>query len=100
MPVFNLSLSLDASSWAWGFDAVLPAKAEALVTGSASGPVELVASVNGTSFRVLAESISRERIEHRLYFFLRADAIFRLHGLTVFRRSISVIGCCGDSWKP
>lgn len=62
VPVFNLSLSLDASSWAWGFDAVLPAKAEALVAGSASGPVELVASVNGTSFRVLAESISRERI--------------------------------------
>jgi len=62
VPVFNLSLSLDASSWTWGFDAVLPAKAEALVAGSASGPVELVASVNGTAFRVLAESISRERI--------------------------------------
>ncbi len=62
VPVFNLSLSLDASSWAWGFDAVLPAKAEALVAGSASGPVELVASVNGTPFRVLAESISRERM--------------------------------------
>ncbi|MEQ6340538.1 MAG: hypothetical protein M3A44_02520 [Gammaproteobacteria bacterium] len=62
VPVFNLSLSLDASSWAWGFDAVLPAKAEALVAGSASGPVELMASVNGTPFRVLAESISRERI--------------------------------------
>jgi hypothetical protein len=30
--------------------------------GSASGPVELVASVNGTPFRVLAESISRERV--------------------------------------
>ncbi|MDP3138545.1 MAG: hypothetical protein Q8N17_19700 [Burkholderiaceae bacterium] len=63
IPVFNLSLSLDASSWAWGFDAVLPARAEALVApGSASGPVELVASINGTPFRVLAESISRERI--------------------------------------
>lgn len=61
VPVFNLSLSLDASSWAWGFDAVLPAKAEALVAGSASAPVELLASVNGTPFRVLAESISRER---------------------------------------
>jgi len=62
VPVFNLSLSLDASSWAWGFDAVLPAKAEALVApGSTSGPVELIASVNGTTFRVLAESISRER---------------------------------------
>ncbi|MDX1251139.1 MAG: hypothetical protein IDH49_02555 [Gammaproteobacteria bacterium] len=63
VPVFNLSLSLDASSWAWGFDAVLPAKAEALVApGNASGPVELMASVNGAPFRVLAENISRERI--------------------------------------
>jgi len=63
VPVFNLSLSLDAASWTWGFDAQLPAKAEALVApGSASGPVELVASVNGTAFRVLAENISRERI--------------------------------------
>lgn len=63
VPVFNLSLSLDAASWTWGFDAQLPAKAEALVApGNASGPVELVASVNGTAFRVLAENISRERI--------------------------------------
>lgn len=62
VPVFNLSLSLDAASWTWGFDAQLPAKAEALVApGDASGPVELVASINGTQFRVLAESISRER---------------------------------------
>ena len=63
VPVFNLSLSLDASSWTWGFDAQLPAKAESLVApGTASGPVELVASVNGTEFRVFAESISRERV--------------------------------------
>ena len=62
VPVFNLSLSLDAASWTWGFDAQLPATAETLVApGNASGPVELVASVNGTQFRVLAESISRER---------------------------------------
>ena len=62
VPVFNLSLSLDAASWTWGFDAQLPAKAESLVApGDALGPVELVASVNGTQFRVLAESISRER---------------------------------------
>lgn len=63
VPVFNLSLSLDAASWTWGFDAQLPAAAEALVApGSNGGPVELVASVNGTPFRVLAESISRERV--------------------------------------
>lgn len=63
VPVFSLSLSLDADSWTWGFDAQLPAKAETLVAPSgASGPVELVASINGTVFHVLAESISRERI--------------------------------------
>lgn len=63
VPVFNLSLSLDAASWTWGFDAQLPAKAESLVAPStASGPVDLVASINGTPFRVLAESISRERV--------------------------------------
>ncbi len=62
VPVFSLSLSLDAASWAWGFEAVLPANAEALVApGSASGPAELAARVNGTTFRVFAENISRER---------------------------------------
>jgi hypothetical protein len=62
VPAFSLSLSLDADSWTWGFEAVLPATAETLVApGNASGPVELMATVNGTDFRVLAENISRER---------------------------------------
>ena len=63
VPVFSLSLALDAASWTWGFDALLPAAATSLVApGSNGGPVELVASVNGMPFRVLAESISRERV--------------------------------------
>ena len=62
VPVFSLSLSLDAASWAWGFEASLPASAEALLDpGSSAGPVALLASVNGADFYVLAESISRER---------------------------------------
>ena len=62
VPAFSLSLSLDADSWTWGFEAVLPTTAETLIVpGNASGPVELLASVNGTVFRVLAENISRER---------------------------------------
>ncbi|WP_370525923.1 hypothetical protein [Methylococcus sp. BF19-07] len=62
VPVLSLSLSLDAASWAWGFEAQLPAKAEPLVVpGSGTRPVELIATVNGTDFRVLAENISRER---------------------------------------
>ena len=62
VPVYSLSLSLDASSWSWGFEASLPARAEALVApGNPAGPVELLARINGTDFRVFAESISRER---------------------------------------
>ena len=62
VPVFSLSLSLDAASWAWGFEASLPASAEALLDpGTGAGPVALLASVNGADFYVLAESISRER---------------------------------------
>ena len=63
VPVLNLSLAFDADSWTWGFEATLPARAESLVDpGRASGPVELLARVNGTDFRVLAEDISRERV--------------------------------------
>lgn len=61
VPVNSLSLSLDASSWAWGFDAVLPHSAQSLIEPNGSGVVELLANVNGTTFAVLAENISRER---------------------------------------
>jgi len=61
VPVNSLSLSLDASSWAWGFDAVLPHSARSLIEPNGSGVVELLANVNGTTFAVLAENISRER---------------------------------------
>ena len=61
VPVNSLSLSLDASSWAWGFDAVLPHSAQSLIEPNGSGVVELLASVNGTTFAVLAENISRDR---------------------------------------
>lgn len=62
VPVISLSLSLDVDSWAWGFEATLPGIAEALVAhGDGASPVELVAHVNGTNFRVLAENLSRER---------------------------------------
>lgn len=60
IPTLSLSLSLDADSWTWGFNASLPASAQALVEPG-DGPVELLASVNGVSFRLLAESLSRER---------------------------------------
>lgn len=61
VPTLSMSLSLDASSWTWGFDATLPGAAQSLVEPTAEGPVELRATVNGTEFRVLAENLSRER---------------------------------------
>ena len=66
VPVLGLSLSLDADSWAWGFEATLPQVAESLVVpenidGQGAGPVELIATINGTAFHVLAENLSRER---------------------------------------
>jgi len=63
VPVLGLSLSLDADSWAWGFEATLPLIAEALVVpDEGASPVELIATVNGTAFHVLAENLSRERV--------------------------------------
>ena len=62
VPVFSLSLSLDTASWTWGFEATLPAIAEPLIAATdGASPVELIAHVNGTDFRVLAENLSRER---------------------------------------
>ena len=62
VPTYTMSLSLDAASWAWGFEASLPGVAQGLVEPTADGPVELIANVNGTAFRVLAESLNRERV--------------------------------------
>jgi hypothetical protein len=60
VPAFRFSLSLDVSSWSWGFSASLPATSQALVEPT-TGPVELSAWVNGQEFRVLAEQVGRER---------------------------------------
>lgn len=58
----GITLSLDMDSWAWGFSASLPGSAlPDLEPASSGAPVELEALVNGTAFRVLVESISRER---------------------------------------
>jgi hypothetical protein len=62
VPTYTMSLSLDSGSWAWGFEASLPGVAQGLVEPNANGPVELIANVNGNAFRVLAESLNRERV--------------------------------------
>lgn len=60
IPALSLSISLDAQSWTWGFDASVPLQAQSLVEPT-NGPVELIATINGSQFRLLAESISRDR---------------------------------------
>lgn len=62
IPCLGMSLSLDVDSWAWGFSASIPGSALSLIEPSTLGePVELLATVNGTQFRLIAESLSRER---------------------------------------
>lgn len=57
-----LALQIDADSWTWGWDATVPGTDLWLLDPLLEGePVELVATVNGTSFRVLAERIARDR---------------------------------------
>lgn len=59
---YGFSLSLDADSWAWGFSASVRSESLSLLEPSTEGePVELRAMVNGVEFRVIAESLSRER---------------------------------------
>lgn len=63
IPCFGLSLSLDRDSWAWGFSATLPASSIALIEPTAAGEaVELEAVVNGMAIRLVAESMSSERV--------------------------------------
>lgn len=62
IPAISMNLSLDVDSWAWSFSASLPPSAESLVQRTGAGaPVELEATVNGVAYRLLAESMSRDR---------------------------------------
>ncbi|QPF74186.1 hypothetical protein G8A07_15530 [Roseateles sp. DAIF2] len=61
VPVLSASLSLEADSWTWGFSASLPGQVLSLVEPQSSGPVELLANINGTVFHVVVEQIARER---------------------------------------
>lgn len=59
----SLTLRLDVSSWTWGWSASLHGSAlPALEPANYGEPVELEATINGTPFRLLAESLSRERV--------------------------------------
>lgn len=62
LSALSLSLQIDADSWTWGWDASIPGAELALVEPAPGGdPVELLATVNGEQFRLLAERIARDR---------------------------------------
>ena len=62
LSALSLSLNIDADSWTWGWDASIPGAELALVEpASGADPVELLATVNGQQFRLLAERIARDR---------------------------------------
>lgn len=62
IPTLGVSLSIDYGSWTWGFNAQIPAdRMSDIEPGLFGDPVELEVMVNGTAYRVLAESIVRER---------------------------------------
>lgn len=58
----SIGLTLDDESWAWGATLGLPASEFDLVAPTLAGPVDLLATINGTQFRLLAEQVSRERV--------------------------------------
>lgn len=58
----GLSLQLDVDSWAWGWSASVPASY--LATLRPTGPdgfVEVIATINGEPFRLLVETLTRDR---------------------------------------
>ena len=62
LPVIALSLNIDMDSWSWGFSATLPGDTLPLLwTGASNSPVSLEAKVNGQSYYLLAEKVSRSR---------------------------------------
>jgi hypothetical protein len=62
IPTYSASMSLDVDSWTWSFSASVPGNALSdLEPGGDGLPVELEVRLNGMTFRVLAESLSRDR---------------------------------------
>lgn len=62
IPTFSLSMSIDADSWTWGFNATIPRDLEDAVQASSDGtPPELAVTINGSEYRMVAERPIRDR---------------------------------------
>lgn len=72
IPQLGLTLSLDVDSWCWRFSARLPGSAMSLLNpDSGATGVELLASINGQSWRLVAEPMGRDRTLGRAEFRLQ-----------------------------
>ena len=62
IPATAFGMSLDVDSWTWQWSAALHGSALPLITPGPGGePVQVIATINGAPYRLLAESYSRER---------------------------------------
>lgn len=62
LQAYSLSLKWDIDSWSVGWSASLPGSTlDAVMPSGLGEPVELLATINGTPVRLLAESIARDR---------------------------------------
>ena len=62
LPAISLALNIDADSWTFGFSAVLPRESlDDVMPASLGAPVEIDAEINGEHYRLLVESITRDR---------------------------------------
>ena len=62
IPCAALGMSLDVDSWTWQWQATLHAEALPLITpGPGGDPVEVLASINGTPYRLAVEGYTRSR---------------------------------------
>lgn len=62
IPAQAFGMSLDVDSWTWQWQATLHGSALPLITPGPGGePVQVIATINGVPYRLLAESYSRER---------------------------------------
>lgn len=61
VPSNSARIAVDVESWTWSFSAELPGSALPLVDAEPGDPTELLLSINGMPFRVMAESLRRSR---------------------------------------
>ncbi len=57
----SLQLSIDVDSWCWGWSASVPARYQAQLLSPDSNAIELIATINGTAFRLSVCSVQRSR---------------------------------------